>query len=42
MSGRYKKYDRAKNYKCEKCGIEFKTEGKPLQCPRCHNVIKER
>jgi predicted Zn-ribbon and HTH transcriptional regulator len=39
MSERYRKYGRAKNCKCKKCGLEFKTEGTPRNCPRCHSVI---
>jgi predicted Zn-ribbon and HTH transcriptional regulator len=40
MSERYRKYGRAKNCRCKNCGLEFKTEGNPKNCPRCHSVIE--
>jgi len=37
---RYRKY--GKKYRCKNpdCKLEFKTEGKPLNCPRCHSAIE--
>jgi predicted Zn-ribbon and HTH transcriptional regulator len=39
---RYTKYERVKKFKCKNpdCGLEFKTEGKPSHCPRCHSVLE--
>jgi rubrerythrin len=30
----------SKNYRCPSCSLEFKSEGVPRHCPRCHSVIE--
>ncbi len=35
-----RRYNRNKNYRCPSCSLEFKSEGVPRHCPRCHSVIE--
>ena len=35
-----RRYNRSRNYKCPSCNLEFKSEGVPGHCPRCHSVIE--